>query len=177
MRYPLTAPLMLSIAGLGILMGTVAPADYAHVCFTWIVPLAFLGLTLCMQAASNWRIDVPSSLLLVGSLLSLQPGLCASAASLCGSSTLVPPIVPALLAVSGPALLIAKYGADTDPILLCWLGSTIIGLIPALPVEYQDILWQPGVVSPLLLFTQALLMVRTRWRVDDAPAISKSKQE
>lgn len=166
---------MLTIAGSAILTGTLHP-PLAALCFTWLVPLAFTGLTIVMMNLSGWVLDTVSVLLILGCAMSLRESACTLdlPEMICNPS--ISPIVPALLAISGPATLIFKFGPD-DPILLCWLGSTLVGLVPVLPTEIQEMVWKPGVVSPVLIFAQVYLQLRTRRAPPPSPVKSSKKIE
>ena len=158
-RYPLMAPICLTVAGAGILAGTLDPAQFAAIAFTWVVPLAFFGLTLVM-----WDGGMLSYLMLLGNMLGLTGSVCTGtglvAANLpaalpaCDAVANLPPLTLPLLAVAAPASLVFRFGPD-DPCLTTWLASTVVACVPALPADVQAIVWQPGFVSAIIIFINA----------------------
>lgn len=175
-RYPVAAPLLLAAAGAAIIIGT----EYswlAPLAFGWAAPLFFFCLNLVMFSKS-----LPSALLLLGSVLSLTSSTCKAfgfaSAPICHEVTSgLPGFVRPMLAFSGPFIIALRAGLN--PVLLSWLGSTGVALLPAiLPTHVNvvtDVLdgWRPGIVSGALTLLCSALMVYARWSSGNDRAASK----
>ena len=161
MKYPLAAPLCLAAAGACVLAGTLH-SPFASLAFGWGAPMCFLSLNLVMVLHGG--LSLPSVLLMSGSALGLFSSACSAgyvASPACATASALPPLVRPILAFSGPALIILRAGPD-DAVLLTWLASTAVGIVPFLPDSVKEIVWQPGVISGLLILLCACFMLRTR---------------
>jgi len=153
MKYPLAAPVLLASAAACILSGSLHP-PIAGAALGWGAPACFLATTLVMIAASG-NLSLSSAVLMLASLLGLANAACRDLAlpdllaDGCGAAAALPPPVRPLLALAGPALLVLRHGF-ADPVLATWLAASAVGVVPALPVEIREVLWQPGVVSGAL---------------------------
>jgi len=165
MKYPLAAPVLLASAAACILSGSLHP-PIAGAALGWGAPACFLATTLVMIAASG-NLSLSSAVLMLASLLGLANAACRDLAlpdllaDGCGAAAALPPPVRPLLALAGPALLVLRHGF-ADPVLTTWLAASAVGVVPALPVEIREVLWQPGVVSGALTLACACFMLRTR---------------
>ena len=176
MRYPLAAPLLLLGAGLSVLVGTLHK-PLAPLAFGFCAPIFFLSLNLVMLAGAGFALSLPSVLLISGSVLTLTGSVCKASGmgeiALCSAVVSTPPLVLRMLAFSGPALLTWRLGAN--PVLLTWLGSTAVGVVPALPPHIRELVWQPGVVSGALILACSYFMMRTRVNTPDPDPNVKAK--
>ena len=176
MRYPLAAPLLLLGAGLSVLVGTLHK-PLASLAFGFCAPIFFLSLNLVMLAGAGFALSLPSVLLISGSVLTLTGSVCKASGmseiALCSAVVSTPPLVLRMLAFSGPALLTWRLGAN--PVLLTWLGSTAVGVVPALPPHIRELVWQPGVVSGALILACSYFMMRTRVNTPDPDPNVKAK--
>eukprot|EP00310_Coccolithus_braarudii_P014628 CAMPEP_0183341124 /NCGR_PEP_ID=MMETSP0164_2-20130417/7431_1 /TAXON_ID=221442 /ORGANISM="Coccolithus pelagicus ssp braarudi, Strain PLY182g" /LENGTH=324 /DNA_ID=CAMNT_0025511359 /DNA_START=8 /DNA_END=982 /DNA_ORIENTATION=- len=160
-QYPLAAPLFLAAAGACVLVGTLYPPSIS-VAFGWGAPASFLSLNLVMVAYGG--LNIPSILLMSGSALGLLGSACIAgfvSVPACFAVSALPPLVRPILAFSGPALIVLRAGPD-DAVLLTWLASAAVGIVPALPPDIKEVVWQPGFISGVLILLCAWFMLRTR---------------
>ena len=163
MTFPVVAPLLLFGAASCFLAGTLSP-PFAPFAFGWGAPCCFLSLSLVMVKGAG-RLSLPSVLLICGSVLGLVGSACKSdhlaASAVCQTMSTLPPLVRPLLAFTGPALLTGQLGPD--PVLLSWLAAAAVGIVPALPPDTRALVWQPPVISAILLLVCCYFMLRPRW--------------
>ena len=159
MKYPAAAPLLLSGAGVSIIAGTLRP-HLAWFAFSFGAPCCFLSLNVVLLLAAG-RLSLPSALLFTGNILTLANSACNATHAtnmICSGVIAVPPLVRAVLAFSGPAILTMRIGPN--PVFVTWLGSTAIPLAAMLMPDVLDG-YRPGLVSGALILLCSAFMVRS----------------